>query len=278
MVYKRIKIKDLSKDFSDSEAYLEVYSLEYSKGSFEEESYTRPGMVIVPGGSYVHCSDREAEPVALRMLCEGFNTFVVRYTCSTKYPTPHKELAFFINYIRKHYQEFNLIDKNLVVTAFSAGAHLAASFTTLYKKIAQMVNVNPSDIKPLALVLGYPVISCKEGITHIYSANNITGGELYLVKLLSVEDHINGDFPPTYVFTTKDDRVVPYQNTVLLIEQLKKNNIKYRSHIFVEGEHGGSLYTRGVYYTFDNRYKRGLLNRDWVNEASDFLFEIIEND
>ena len=39
----------------------------------------RPAIVICPGGGYRFCSEREAEPVALRFLELGFNTFVVWY-------------------------------------------------------------------------------------------------------------------------------------------------------------------------------------------------------
>ena len=40
----------------------------------------RPAIVICPGGGYRFLSCREAEPVALRFLSEGFNCFVVWYT------------------------------------------------------------------------------------------------------------------------------------------------------------------------------------------------------
>lgn len=39
----------------------------------------RPAIVICPGGGYEFLSEREAEPVALRFLPEGFNCFVVWY-------------------------------------------------------------------------------------------------------------------------------------------------------------------------------------------------------
>ncbi|MDY3764059.1 MAG: alpha/beta hydrolase, partial [Candidatus Ventricola sp.] len=39
----------------------------------------RPAIVICPGGGYAFCSEREAEPVALRFLTEGFNVFVLWY-------------------------------------------------------------------------------------------------------------------------------------------------------------------------------------------------------
>ena len=40
----------------------------------------RPTMVVCPGGGYAHCSEREAEPIALKFLNWGFNVFVINYS------------------------------------------------------------------------------------------------------------------------------------------------------------------------------------------------------
>ena len=274
MIYKKFYIKDLSKDFANSEAYLEYYSLEYHETINGLDKYNRPGLVVIPGGGYMVCSDREAEPIALRMLVEGFNCFVVRYSCYQKYPTPQKEVAFFVNYIRTHHQEFEIIDEKLTLVGFSAGGHLAASYANYYREIADLINVDADIIKPLAIILGYPVITCGQ-YTHDMTAKIITDNDNNLIDKLSIEKHVSKDFPPTYIFTTKDDTVVPYQNTTFLVEQLEKNHIKYQCHIFEGGEHGGSLYTRGVYFEFPQKYARALKNRDWVNEASDFVFDLL---
>ena len=44
------------------------------------ERIRRPAMLVLPGGGYHFCSDREAEPFALEWLRRGYNTFVLRYT------------------------------------------------------------------------------------------------------------------------------------------------------------------------------------------------------
>ena len=47
---------------------------------------TFPCTVICPGGGYSWCSQREAEPVALRMLGNGIAAAVVDYACNQLYP------------------------------------------------------------------------------------------------------------------------------------------------------------------------------------------------
>ena len=40
----------------------------------------RPAIIILPGGGYAMCSDREADPVAMAYLKAGYQAFVLRYT------------------------------------------------------------------------------------------------------------------------------------------------------------------------------------------------------
>ena len=39
----------------------------------------RPAIVVCPGGGYLYCSPREAEPIALRYAAAGFHAFILRY-------------------------------------------------------------------------------------------------------------------------------------------------------------------------------------------------------
>ena len=41
---------------------------------------SRPAVLICPGGAYLMCADREAEPVALRFAAMGYHAFVLRYS------------------------------------------------------------------------------------------------------------------------------------------------------------------------------------------------------
>ena len=39
-----------------------------------------PAMLVLPGGAYAFCSDREAEPNAEAYYAAGYNAFVLRYS------------------------------------------------------------------------------------------------------------------------------------------------------------------------------------------------------
>ena len=276
MKYQKIFLRDLSNEFKNSDAFIEQYELSYNNDFINEQPFLRPGLLILPGGGYNYCSDREGEPIAIRMLAEGFNCFVLRYTCRTPYPVPHKEVGFALDYLKKHHKEFNILDKNLSLVGFSAGGHLAASYSTTYKEIAGLLNVDCKNIKPFALILGYPVITLVDDQnTHPFTREMITGNNAELIEKLSPEKHITSDFPPTYIFSTETDEAVPIQNSYMLIEELKKHNVPYRAHIFEKGIHGGSLYTRGVYCTFTKQHAEAESNSVWPSEAAEFLNKLL---
>ena len=273
MKYIVKKLSELTKKKINSEVTLEFFLCEDNK---EIEYKGRPAMLVIPGGGYSFCSRREAEPIALRFMSEGFNCFVLNYTCKKPYPIPHEEVAMAIDYINKHAAELNIIKGCVSLIGFSAGGHLAASYSYLYKDIANSLKIDESNIKPFSVILGYPVISMKIP-TESNSAKIITNNyDEKLVEKLSCEDHINNCYPPTFIWTTKTDQCVPFQHSKIMSLALKRNNIKSKLVIFSKGVHGGALCNRGVY---DFRYKIDEIekNKSWVDMSTKFIFELIHN-
>ena len=61
-----------------SDVTLTTYVLQDSPEMLDGK--TRPAILICPGGAYINCSDREAEPVAMKFASMGYHTFVLRYS------------------------------------------------------------------------------------------------------------------------------------------------------------------------------------------------------
>ena len=68
-----IKIYD-NRDDVTLTTYILQDSLEMLAGK------ARPAILICPGGAYLNCSDREAEPIAMKFASMGYHTFVLRYS------------------------------------------------------------------------------------------------------------------------------------------------------------------------------------------------------
>ena len=53
----------------------------------------RPMVIVVPGGGYSRCSDRESEPIAMKYLAMGYDACILNYSVSpNRYPTALREL------------------------------------------------------------------------------------------------------------------------------------------------------------------------------------------
>lgn len=270
MIYQEIKIKDIEPKLKDSEAILRIFLhspvAEYGCG------FSWPSMLVLPGGGYTFGSEREADDVAFSYLAEGFNCFVLKYTCNKIYPQCHLEVAASMKFIHDHKDEFKLYDSNSSLVGFSAGGHLAGSYSYLYKELAEMLSYDPNDIKPSAQVLCYPVISLINN-THIGSAQNITGGDEALLKHLSIEQHVTSEYPPTYIWTTSEDTVVNPSNTKVMVEALQKAAVPHEWFIFKMFEHGASISTRAVTMTRDPLTKEHEELAQWVKKSSRFVYQ-----
>ncbi|KRL41815.1 xylan esterase [Liquorilactobacillus nagelii DSM 13675] len=199
-----------------SVAELTVYLLDQS---VEMQSATeRPGVLIFPGGAYQTCSDREAEPIATAFLAEGYQAFVLRYTVGTgtDFSQALNDAQEALKLIKDHSKQWHLLADKIVACGFSAGGHLAAMLATT------------GELRPNALVLGYPCVLAEMGETLNY-------------PIPSVEQAVDQKTPPTFIFASRDDEIVPIKNSLALVHALERAQVAFELHIYAHGRHGLSL-------------------------------------
>ena len=135
--YKKAQLSD-----EGTKCELSCYVYEYSN---EIGRKNRPAIVIFPGGGYDFCSDREAEPVALKFAGAGFNAFVLRYSTSKKrFPTQLLEALTALKYVRENAERFDTNPDRIYVCGFSAGGHLAASVSCHWSRKTKRSNFSLS--------------------------------------------------------------------------------------------------------------------------------------
>ena len=80
----------------------------------------RPAMLVVPGGGYQYCSDREGEPVALAYMAQGFNAFVLRYTADATTPIDKalQDGAAAMDYLRANAAELEINPQQIAAVGF----------------------------------------------------------------------------------------------------------------------------------------------------------------
>lgn len=215
-------------------------------------SSPRPAIVICPGGGYEKLAPRESEPIVRRFFGEGFNCYLLRYSICEKAKdyAPLIEAAMAIKLVRERAAEDNTDPKKIYILGFSAGGHLAASSGTLWNipEVRDAVGVTdgsaPEGInRPDGMILCYPVITAGE-YTHKGSAKRVSGKDEPTaedIQKFSLELHVDGTTPPTFIWHTFSDKTVPVQNTLMFANALSAAGIPFECHIFPEGVHGSAL-------------------------------------
>ena len=101
--------------------------------------------------------------------------------------------------------------------------------------------------KPNAMILSYAVISSKcfphKGSFDTLLGNNPTEAQ---IDEVSCELHVGDHTPPTFLWHTANDNVVPVENTLLFSQALSQHKIPFEVHIYPDGQHGLSISTNDV--------------------------------
>ena len=208
-------------------------------------SAKRKAIIICPGGAYRFKSDREAEPIAMRFLAEGMQAFVLQYSVApNQFPASLLELAESVALVREHAEDWHIDPEQIMIAGFSAGGHLCASLGTLWKKpfIEDLMEREAYQWKPDAMILSYPVISMAE-YTHEESSQLLMGDRLSenMAEFLSMQNQVTEETVPTFIWSTREDELVPVENTLLFAAALQKHHVAYELHVYEKGEHGLAL-------------------------------------
>ena len=212
-------------------ATLEGYILDCELKLGQETS--RPAIVICPGGGYVYCSPREAEPVALRYAAAGYHAFILRYSTGRNcaHLAPMKQVDWVIGHLRENAETWHIDPNKILTCGFSAGGHLA------FWAGVQAEN------KPNGMILSYPAIS----------APNIPGAD-FMLKLLMGRNEVTDEdarqldllqfvdksAPPVFLVATAEDLLTNY-GALLVANKYAQLGLGYELHIFQHGPHGYSL-------------------------------------
>lgn len=216
-----------------------------------EPTRVRPAVLICPGGGYEFVSDREAEPVALRLLAAGYQALVLRYSVGQTHPYPAAllELATAMQLTRQNAAVWHINPNQIVVAGFSAGGHLAGSLGTNWDgALLKQYGFKAAKVKPNALMLAYPVITAGK-FAHRASFLNLLGPNPTDAALaeVSLEHQVTPTTPPTFLWATVTDDTVPVENTLLFANALQTHHVSFELHLFPSGGHGLSLATHETY-------------------------------
>lgn len=206
----------------------------------------RPAILVLPGGGYAMCSDREADPVASAYLKAGYQAFILRYSTGEhkKWPNPLEDYEAAMEYIKSHADEWCIDTEKIAAVGFSAGGHLCATAATMAKN------------KPSAAILVYPAIlkdicdMCQPGMPQ-------------------PNEHVSESTSPCFIVAARDDRTVDVKNALMMQLALAEKGVSFESHIYSFGGHG---FSTGDDWIVTNSVSERVPN--WVGDSIGWLSEL----
>jgi acetyl esterase/lipase len=203
-------------------------------------------IIVCPGGGYSHLAQHEGRPVAEWLNSIGITAFVLKYRHGPRYqhPAPLRDAQRAIRMLRASAAAWQIDPKRIGILGFSAGGHLASTVGTHFG-LGQRDDADPIErvsSRPDVMILIYPVITMGT-LTHRESKLQLLGPNPAsdLVALLSNEEQVTKDAPPTFLVHSANDSEVPVENSLRFADALRKAGIPFELHIYERGRHGFGL-------------------------------------
>ncbi len=171
----------------------------------------KPAILVIPGGGYHMCSDREAEPIALAYASKGFAAFVLRYSVGEGkcFEMPLADVNEAMEIIHANAEEWGVNKEKIASIGFSAGGHLCAALATM------------GNIRPNASILVYPCIL--ESISDILA-----------FPVPSLDEKVDENTPATFITASREDTCVPIKHSLAYATALVVANNSGLAPIFTQ--------------------------------------------
>jgi acetyl esterase/lipase len=222
-------------------------TLYFPKGNAE----SRPAILVLPGGAYATDSGSGSDAAAW-IAEQGYVGIKVEYATQgtrEKFPANYEDAARAVRLVRQKASEWGIDPEKIGLMGFSAGGHLAALVATQ----PDLSTTRRDDLlekysaKPNLLILGYPLISFVDGyypgayassVDHFFGSTPVPETKR---QEFSSELHVTENTPPTFLWTTDDDSIVPSNHSKLFVKALESAKVPVKFNLYPHGRHGLGL-------------------------------------
>ena len=189
-----------------------------------------PFAIVCPGGGFSYVGSlHEGFPLAREISRKGLNAFVIRYRVDERGAT--EDLAAAVSYVFRNSERLGVDTRGYSLWGCSAGARMVGNIA-----LRGVAGYGGDDLpRPATAVIAY------------------TG-----------QASVSGDFPPTFINVSEDDRIVDAATVERRVRDLKAAGVEVEFHKYKNVGHGFGL---GV----------GTEAEGWIGQAIDFWKAHIPN-
>ncbi|MCX4164147.1 MULTISPECIES: alpha/beta hydrolase [Paraburkholderia] len=206
-------------------------------------------VLVISGGGYRHIElGSESGPACRWLQSLGVTAFELIYRLPDEgwvRTAPLQDGQRAMRVIRAAAPSFGIDVQRIGVLGFSAGGHLAG-MTAVTSQIDRYASIDATDklsSKPGFAGLIYPVLSLVPPFDNTETRRQLIGEHPSLAEAIefSVDRQVTGTSPPTFLAQAKDDPVSPVDNSLMMFNALRKNDVLAEMHIFQAGGHGWGM-------------------------------------
>jgi acetyl esterase/lipase len=229
-------------------------------------------VIILPGGAYHGVSYvKEGDAIAHAFNEIGVAAFVLKYRMpnpkwmASPSTGPLQDAQQAMHVVRSHAREWQIDPQRVGIVGFSAGGHLAATLATKYA--TSVATSKPADdLRPDFVILGYPVISMSDELTHAESRLRLLGPTPTpeAIREYSAELNVTGQTPPTFIVHAADDHGVNVENSIRFFGALQAHNVPVELFVIPHGGHGFGLFNAATHDRWFDRCADWLRGEGWI--------------
>ena len=236
---------------------------------------TGTAVIICPGGGYSGVAIvKEGYKVAEEFQKMGVAAFVLKYRTPTdvsmldKTIGPMQDAQRAIQIVKTNAKKWQIDTARVGIVGFSAGGHLAAFIGTHFQH-SYIENKEGISFRPAFMVLGYPVISFTDSLTHMGSRNNLLGKNPSAEKIKEYSNELNvtSKTPPAFIVQAGDDGAVKVENSIAFYQALHKNGVEAELLLYPKGGHGFGLNNGTTTSKWMAECQKWMLSNGWLKNT-----------
>ena len=207
-----------------------------------------PAVILVHGGGWIR-GDREynVAPLFEPLSQAGFAWFSISYRLATDFlnlGAAVDDVSAAVKFVRQNAGKFNVDPNRIALLGESAGAHLAslAAMRDAEAVAAVVALYSPSDLETLAKTS----IAVPSQIREAVRASGFAELILSHLRSLSPIHHVRSGLPPFLLVHGTADTLVPYEQSVRMLERLRSAGVIADLVTVERGGHGLRAWERST--------------------------------
>jgi acetyl esterase/lipase len=201
-----------------------------------------PAIVSVHGGRWRGGHKKDNSTIVVTQWAEfGFFAMSIDYRLVGATPAPacYQDMQCAIRYIHAHAKELNVDPDRIFLMGQSAGGHMASLAATLgdgpFERTGGWEDASNDFRAVISVAANYELTTLSWG--DIWTPSD--GDAVEARELASPVNHVKKDIKPLCILHSDNDRSVPIDNALLMVDALKKAGAPYTFHRYPDKGHMG---------------------------------------